>query len=82
MVLCPQKSCNDDYVGETPRRTSERVIDHGGRNKNSHILKHQNEKNTFLQNTRFLKLLVVFFVITLRRENDQKRYGLALLDFP
>ena len=41
---CPGESCNDDYVGETTRCTSERMIDHGGRDKNTHILKHQIEK--------------------------------------
>ena len=37
---CAEESCNYDYVGETARRISERVLDHSGRNKNSHILKH------------------------------------------
>ena len=35
---CPEESCNDDYVDETARHISERVIDHSGRNKNSHVL--------------------------------------------
>ena len=38
------KSCNDDYVGETVRRISERVLDHHGRDKKYHILKQQFEK--------------------------------------
>ena len=41
---CPQESCNDDYVNKTARRISEKVIDHSGRDKNSHILKHQIKK--------------------------------------
>ena len=40
---CVEESCNDDYVGETARCISERVLDHSGRDKN-HILKHQIEK--------------------------------------
>ena len=76
---CAEESCNDDYVGETARRISERVLDHIGRVKNSHILKHQIEKKIF---TRILKLVVVAYVITLRRENYQKRCGLTLLDLP
>ena len=39
-----EESYNADYVGETARRISERVIDHSGRDKNSHFLKHQIEK--------------------------------------
>ena len=38
---CPEESCSDDYVGETARCISEKVIDHGGRDKNYHVLKHQ-----------------------------------------
>ena len=41
---CAEGSCNDDYVGETAKRISERVLDHSGRDKNSHILKYQIEK--------------------------------------
>ena len=37
-----EKSSND--VGETPRLISERVLDHSGRDKSSHILKDQIEK--------------------------------------
>ena len=62
---CPEESCNDDYVGETARPISERVIYHSGKDKNSHILKHQIEKNTLVHNKRILKLLVVVSVITL-----------------
>ena len=43
-VKCAEESCNDDYVGETARRISEWVLDHNGRDKNSHILKQQIEK--------------------------------------
>ena len=32
-----EENCNENYVGETGRRLSERVIDHNGRDKNSHI---------------------------------------------
>ena len=37
---CPQPSCEETYIGETGRRLHERVRDHTGRDKNSHILKH------------------------------------------
>ena len=38
---CSERSCNDDYVNETERQISKMVLDHSGRDKNSHILKHQ-----------------------------------------
>ena len=41
---CPVENCNDNYVGERTRRISERVIDYSERDKNTHILKRQTEK--------------------------------------
>ena len=37
---CPENRCPDNYVEETARRTSERVLDHTGKNVNSHLYKH------------------------------------------
>ena len=42
--MCLANNCNDDYVGETGRCISERIIDHNGRDVNSHLLKHHMEK--------------------------------------
>ena len=42
---CPDKTCNEDYVGETDRRIEERIMDHNKRDKNSHLLKHSRKKN-------------------------------------
>ena len=42
---CPNKTCNEDYVGETDRRIEERIVDHNKHDKNSHLLKHSREKN-------------------------------------
>ena len=42
---CPDKTCNEDYVGETDRKIEERIMDHNKRDKNSHLLKHSREKN-------------------------------------
>ena len=41
-VKCPD--CPASYVGEAVRRLQERVDDHGGRDKNSHVLKHSNTR--------------------------------------
>ena len=67
---CAEESCNDDYVGETARRISERMLDHSGRDKNSYNLKHEKKKmkrNTLAHNTKILMLLVVASAITLIR---------------
>ena len=41
-VTCPD--CPATYIGEAGRRLQERVDDHGGRDKNSHVLKHSLER--------------------------------------
>ena len=41
---CPEIGCNDYYLGETDRRISERVLDHAGRDANSHLFKHSVER--------------------------------------
>ena len=42
---CPNENCKDDYVGETDRRSIERIIDHNKRDKKSHLLKHAQKEN-------------------------------------
>ena len=37
---CPSSTCNDCYIGETGRRLSERVLNHSGKDTNSHFLRH------------------------------------------
>ena len=39
---CPDPNCNGNYIGETARRMSERVVDHSGRDK-LHLFKHTTE---------------------------------------
>ena len=40
----PAETCREDCIGEAGRRLSGRVIDHNGRDKSSHVLKHCIEK--------------------------------------
>ena len=40
---CPENGCTDNYVQETARRISERVLDHTGKDINSHLYKHSIE---------------------------------------
>ena len=37
---CPAENIADDYTKETARRVNERIVDHTGRDTNSHLLKH------------------------------------------
>ena len=37
---CPEQNCSDNYLGESARRISERIIGHGGRDKKSHLFQH------------------------------------------
>ena len=39
----PENGCPDNYAGETARRISERVLDHTGKDINSHLYKHSIE---------------------------------------
>ena len=41
--VCNNDNCNDDYIGEIARRLKERVKDHNGRDKSSHLVKHSIE---------------------------------------
>ena len=40
---CPAENCVGYYIGETARRINERILDHTGRDTNSHLLKHSLE---------------------------------------
>ena len=40
---CPENGCADNYIGETIRRISERVLDHTGKDINSDLYKHSIE---------------------------------------
>ena len=57
-----------DYVGKTARRISERLLDHSGRDKNSHILKHQIEKEHPCPQYKNFKVISSGF-----RNNTEKR---------
>ena len=42
---CPITACEDNYIGETARRTHERIKDHNRRYHKSYMLKHSIEKH-------------------------------------
>ena len=43
---CPENGCPDNSVGETARRISERVLDHTGKDINSHLYKHYRDRSS------------------------------------
>ena len=40
LVKCPEKTCSENYLGKTARRINERVLEHAGKDKKSHMLQH------------------------------------------
>ena len=77
---CAEESCNDDYVGETARRISERMLDHSGRDKNSYnsYMKKKNEKEHPCPQYENSNVISSGF----RNNTNQKPYRLTLLDLP
>ena len=54
---CPANNYKDDYLCETVRYISERIMDHNGRDVNSHLLKHYlGKEHQCLQNKDFVIL--------------------------
>ena len=44
-VKCPEEICNETYIGETGRRLAERIDEHRGKDKNSHVYQHPMNSN-------------------------------------
>ena len=44
LAICPEDKCSENYIGESGRRISERILDHNGKDHKSHIFKHSSEK--------------------------------------
>ena len=43
-ATCPEDNCSENYIEESGRRISEKIIDNNGRDKKSQIFKHSSEK--------------------------------------
>ena len=41
--FCSAENCNENYIGESARWLDEKMRDHNGRNRNSHLFKHSVE---------------------------------------
>ena len=44
LETCPEDNCSENYIGESGRRISERIIDYNGTDQKSHIFKQSSEK--------------------------------------
>ena len=44
LATCPEDNCSENYIEESGRRISKRIIDHNAREQKSHIFKHSSEK--------------------------------------
>ena len=44
LATCPEDNCSGNYIGESGRRISERIIDYNGTDQKSHIFKQSSEK--------------------------------------
>ena len=65
---CPAENCVDDYIGETARRVNERIVDHTGRDIDSHLLKHSIESGH-----KPLEAVDYKIIGTVYRKNTMKR---------
>ena len=89
---CPAENCVDDYIGETARRVNERIVDHTGRDIDSHLLKHSIESGhkpleavdykivgtEYRNNTMKRKLSEVLFIKELKPALNKQEMSLPL----
>ena len=58
-VTCPENICKALYIGETARRLISRIIENGGKDSNSHVLKHSVTEKHLKVNIANVKILTV-----------------------
>ena len=75
LATCPEDNCPENYIGESGRRISERIIDHNGRDRKSHIFKHSSEKCYQHFHTNNFKIIVNGF----RNNSFKRKFSEALL---
>ena len=62
-------NCTESYICETARRISERIIDHNGGNKHSHLFKHANQyRHTCVGENKFKALNKRLISSTMKRK--------------
>ena len=71
---CPENNCSDNYVGESARRISERVIHRNGRDQNVHLFKHSCTKKHLNNSKTDFKIISSGFKNNYCRQKLQKRF--------
>ena len=72
---CPEPACIDDYVLKSTRRIIDRIKDHNGRDRISHVLSIAQKSDIIMLTPCTLKLLIIIFIIINENGKLQKRYG-------
>jgi hypothetical protein len=72
--VCPVENCHHSYVGECGRRIKERIKDHNGRDKNSHLVKHSIESEHSAVDTANFEIIGNSY----RHNNKKRRIAEAL----
>ena len=89
---CPAKNCVDDYIGETVCRVNEIIVEHQGKDINSHVVKHSIESvhkpleavdykiisRQYRNNTMKRKLSEVLFIKELKPTLNKQEMSLPL----
>ena len=72
---CPEPTCIDGYVGESPNLITERIKDHSGRDHTLHVLKHSIEMSHKNVKIIDLKIIDKNFIIISENGKLSKRCG-------
>ena len=54
---CPEPNCNENYLGQTWRRKTDRIAYHCGKNRQSHLLRHALISNHIVVALKDLKVI-------------------------
>ena len=71
---CPEDNCTENYIGESGRGISERIIDHDSRDRKSLICKHSSEKCHQHFHTNSFKIIGNDLRTKLSNAKSQKHY--------
>ena len=74
LCKCPEKECQGQYIGETKRRLSERMIDHNRRDRLSRVLHHSIDRKHSHVWAKDFKILGSNYSSTTKRKISESLY--------
>ena len=74
LCKCPEKECQEQYIGETKRRISERIIDHDRQDRFSHMLHHSRDRKHLHVWTKDFKILGSNYSSTTKRKISESLF--------